>query len=720
MKTKEPALVKTSVMGAFFLCLVVMQAGAAGGLTAGESTRFNPDPPSAAMGDNIMSLSNTASALFTNPAAMADVLQPKLSFSSLLLNEGMNFSFAGIAYPTRHGTFGGGVARLNYGDINAYDMNGNASSVSASADTQFILSYAVSFKKDMPVTEEMCSIGVAFKMLNSALADYSASGMAIDFGGTYQLPFCYGLSIGAVYRNMGSSLKYVQKSYALPSSLSAGLRYERPELGNLAVAGDVTTASGGSSAAYSMGVSASPVYPLTVQLGWRDEDDALSSGLRGGIGLDFNDFSLHYTLIPFKDYSVIQNVGLDISFGSILQPKYAYDHYLRYHYEQAKQNYKKKDFIIARQQLEEILSMYPDHQASKELLEKIGEAIDAQEQQKTSELSKWLRKADVALSKNNIVSARRYYGYVLGVDPENREANDGVKRIDVLVEKSQRQRAINENRNKLVRLWDDATAYYRKGEYVNAKEKFQNLLAIDPDNAKARQFMDEIDGKLQKISALQINELYLQGKQFYDAGNYREAMRYFGAVVTADHSRADAQDYYNLCQSVLNAESRTAGSARALQQQGKAKEELEAAYNRAVNCYENGDYDESLKLFGKCRDLAQKNGQEKYAENARHYITTIKGLLAEHNYKVGYDYFQKNKLEQAAAKYRKALEYNPDYVSAKTELDRISDTLAQQLYEQGMKEFANGNQDKAKELFKKSLTYKSDKPEALRALERIR
>jgi len=62
----------------------------------------------------------------------------------------------------------------------------------------------------------------------------------------------------------------------------------------------------------------------------------------------------------------------------------------------------------------------------------------------------------------------------------------------------------------------------------------------------------------------------------------------------------------------------------------------------------------------------------------------VKNILAEKHFKTGFEYARRNRIESAAYEYRKAIEYNPDYASARAELDSISDKLAHQYYGQGM------------------------------------
>jgi tetratricopeptide (TPR) repeat protein len=152
----------------------------------------------------------------------------------------------------------------------------------------------------------------------------------------------------------------------------------------------------------------------------------------------------------------------------------------------------------------------------------------------------------------------------------------------------------------------------------------------------------------------------------------------------------------------------------------KVQEAVVSSFQKSVKLFEAGNYEEALRSFARSREIAVQNSFEHYAEESRNYIAQTKNAISEKHYKIGFDYAQKNKIESAAYEYRKALEYNPENVSAKTELGAISTKLAQDYYEQGMSMFSKGDPVKAREYFKKSLYYQPDKIESLRALERIK
>ncbi|MHB9155489.1 MAG: hypothetical protein ACYC5N_07330, partial [Endomicrobiales bacterium] len=162
--------------------------------------------------------------------------------------------------------------------------------------------------------------------------------------------------------------------------------------------------------------------------------------------------------------------------------------------------YSRRDYIGARQLLEEILSVYPDHEPSKVYLEKISLVLDDIEQQRVMEIQLWLRKANVALSRNNVFEARKYFATVLKYDPANGEALEGQGKIDALVAEMQAQKTQKENRQRIDKLWLSAMESYSKGEFVFAKEKFGELLELCPGNPEVIKYVTEIENQLAKVN----------------------------------------------------------------------------------------------------------------------------------------------------------------------------------------------------------------------------
>lgn len=710
---------KLSFVLTFLYCvtMVIPQHIEAAGTTTAMVADINPDPQSVGRGGSILALPDSASCMYVNPANLAQLYRSQLSLGTVALPEGISFHSLSAAFPFALGVLGASAGYLGYGNIPGVDDQGNRYAIDDSGDVQVTVGYALKLTRKTPVRKDVGGVGANLKIIHSSLAGRTADAYAIDLGAFYRLPFVEGGSVALALRNLGTGIKYVSMSEDLPQTIQGGFRYDLPDLQALSLNLDLVQCAADMSV--TGGFSIAPVHPLTFRAAWmQGPAGAATNGPRIGLGMEFSDFNLNYAMAPYKDLSTAHFITIDIGLGPITKSKVAYDHYLNEYFAEARRLYNKRDFIASRRVFEDILSVYPDHQPSKEYLEKLSQELDDVEQQKIREVNRWLRKAMVAISRNDLFTARACYGEALKLDPENPTAIEGQGRIDATIESIKNEREVREQKDRIAVLWEAALGFYAKGEFVFAKEKFQEILGVDPDSAEAAKYIEEITGQLAKVNAIQINELYNKGMEYYQKNDYREAAKYFSAVVIAAPHRSDAQDYYNDCQAkIKQEESRKLAEASALKQ-GKVKSDVESAFNAAMKLYDRGDYEEASRAFIRARDIATRYEFDTFAERSKEYIISSRTALAEKHYKLGFDYFQKNKLESAAYEYRKALEYNPDYSSGKVELERISDMLAQQFYDQGMRAFTSGSKEKAKEFFKKSLFYKPDKVEAQRAYDR--
>lgn len=705
--------------------------GARSGSATAEFLRIIPNPKAAALGENVSSLTGSPSLIINNPAAITEIYQSKLDIHYLSWVEGITLSFIGFAVPTLMGNIGGGIIYQSYGDIKYYKNNAERYSLLPSYNTCLMMSYSRSFVKPLPVEKKICSVGINLKFIHSRLAEYSTQAAAIDVGGIIDLEglfylrnvippsFIRGWRVAIVYKNFGSNMKFVRKFNPLPSSLTIGLSYKNPLWRNFFATIDIERSFYGRDS-YSLGVSFTPTYFLTLYCGWKGIPGSLINGLRAGIGLDFGDFSLRYAIAPFKDFSYVHRMGIEISLGGIINPEISSDYYLRLHLSRAIESYYRKDYIQAYNIVEDILSLYPDCKDAKKLHARLTAKIQERKEKNAGEILKYLRKGDAAVSRGDLALAKRYYTYVLKIDPENIPANEGIEKVNTLLKEVRTRKLRKEKIRKIVELWKEAKKLYDAGELMRSKEKFEEILAIDPTHAPSQRYITEINTHLSKISAQKINELYSTASEYYKKGNYREALKYFEAIlITAPH-RLDVKSFIDDCKKRIQMEEERIQAEKLAQQQQAVEKEMESVYQSAVSCYKKGDYVGALKLFDDAIEMARKFKFEKYEKDAKHFKSLILSHLSNECYKKGFKLYQQNKLEEAIKEYNKALKYNPENEAAKIAIKNISKTLADKYYEEGMKYYHSGDIDKAKESFKKSLYYNPDKTESQRALERLK
>lgn len=718
-----------------FLILTSFSGFSAAGekLEASRLFLFNYDANSEAMGGTIASFSKNSLAFTNMPSSNFSVLSGRIDFGGIMGFDGIYGLAGAFMMPTAYGNITLGAA---YNDFDK-DLVVTPDGQPLNRNLAFYLNYVYPISRNMPVYEDRGGIGLTLKALQFSTEDQSALSLAADIGGHYKLDMLLNnLWAFAALKNLGNSVEIEDsESFDIPGSFNFALRYEIPTFFNLAFTGDIAQFfSEGTGVA--LGAEISPVYPATLKFGWRNYGDGVNTGATAGLFLNFDAFNIGYSFAAMDEYLPKHTVNFGFMFGGAYNENKAFDYYLGENFNRAKEAYDRKDYINARQQLEEILAVYPDHGPSKEYLKKIVSDMDMYDRSLDIQIQRLLSRADLELHRNNLIKARRYYYQVLGVDPENEEAEYGLAEVGERISRVEIQQNRKKNEKKIITLWTEAMGYYNAGNFVFAKDKFKELLEIDPENAGAIKYLDTIETQVSKVTSMQADQLFTQGMEYYNMADYDRAAKYFNAVYAADPARVDAKEYYELSRKALNQayteiskkEAKTAPRKTRLTDKDdsilsstqKVQKEMEEAYNGAVDLFGKGKYEEALTAFVSLREKAMRNNFYDLNQSIRDYSTKARDALAEKNYKEAMALIKNNKEEEALTKLNKALDYNKNYQTAAREKDRLLNSLAQYYYESGIKAYSSGNKKKALELLEKSLEFDPNKTESIKAIERIK
>jgi len=164
-----------------------------------------------ALGDAYVSLANDVSAIYWNPAGLAQLTRSEVMFATQPWIVGMNTTFGavGIVVPS-FGTLGASLIMMDYGDMDVTTMRfpeGTGEKFS-SRDMALTLSYARNLT-------EWFSFGASGKYITSTIWHESASAFAFDLGVLIKTEFFsptggndHGLRIGMSISNYGTTLKY--------------------------------------------------------------------------------------------------------------------------------------------------------------------------------------------------------------------------------------------------------------------------------------------------------------------------------------------------------------------------------------------------------------------------------------------------------------------------------------------------------------------------------
>ncbi len=687
---------------------------------------LNPDPYSQSIGASILSLSPSVFGFFTNPASNYKNISKEVQLSYYTVqnnNYGIN---AGFLLPTEK--IGNFSFIVSAADLNEQETGYKNMLMAA-------VNYVYPILGKYPVVTEKGSVGATLKFYNMSAynidgSDKSVMVFSFDVGCIYALDFIDNDLTGALtIKNLGNAFEFDDFSLNQAQMLTASARYNIYDLYKVALVGDMVKNFQITDLGYACGVESKPIYPLSVRVGWRDYRDGVNKGITAGFCLEFDRVNISYSFSDIMNSDNDQHIfSLGMYFGKIPNSGKAYEHYLGYYLNKANYDYKKKNYVSARKQYEDILAVYPNESTAKQYVKLLSEDLYQTDMDFSDKTEKYLARADSALLKNNLIRAKKYYEKALQISPKNKHAVDGLEKTN----ESIREQEIYANRKKhqkeISEYWMKAMKYYDNGEFVYAKDELNKILEIDPENAGAIQYLEFIQKKVDKVNAVQSHNLFKKGLVEYEKKDYETALSYFNAAYLSNTGRDDIKEYIAKCEEQINiakqialaeeSQNASKGESKILTNK-RLEAQMKKIYDSGVEQYTLKDYKNAVKTFTKLKAMSEKNRYYTYSEQIKTYLSKSNKALSTIAYTEGKDLEIQEKLTEAYDKYKEALAYDDANLAAKQAMDAINSVTAQKYYDEGLQAFATGDKEKSIELLKKALEVEPTKLEAQRALERI-
>jgi len=253
------------------------------------------------MGEAAVAYIDDASALFYNPAGLANVptYNAVLAHNKWFLD--MNHEYVAGVYGTEGlGKFGLAFDYWGSGAIQGINIRGETIpgyTVSA-ADWSLNAGYARSISD--------FSFGLGVKFIHQQQESLSTSAVAFDAGAMYKTPF-NGLRAGVSVSNVGTRAKLYQESYDLPLQARLGWRYD---VGIVGVTQDFIV-SETEKPGIAAGVECHPVQLLALRAGYRTGSDVDGfSGLRAGLGIFWLGIGVDYAFAPYGKLGASHRISI--------------------------------------------------------------------------------------------------------------------------------------------------------------------------------------------------------------------------------------------------------------------------------------------------------------------------------------------------------------------------------------------------------------------------
>ena len=512
------------------------------------------------------------------------------------------------------------------------------------------------------------SLGASAKFFTSKIDKDAASAFAGDMGLLYATRF---VNAGLALQNIGGELTYLEESSPLPTALRLGLGFKPLEFAVISADFVKPFHSSEYSRGYEIrfGSEVTIARILSLRAGLSTDlegeypseefDYGTLSAFYFGSGVRVEDFDIDYAFRSYDALGYAHRISLTYSPGRSKQVDLKAS-------ERLAEEYRKKARITAESFYNQALNYYSEGNLA-EALANLDRALVwdpeyAEAQAMYDKIKEEKRKADAEAYYNrglelynqgNFMDAVTQFERCLELDPENSLARKWQENsFAALVEIQKAKYGKKQEKGQEVsELMKKGVSFYSKGEYFKAETKFKEVLALDPQNAEAKDYLTKSE-KARKDKAAD----YIRKAEAAKAkGDYAKAIDAYQKALEYEPGNPDAN------KGLANAKAEAARLASEHLAQGKAlykkgdlsgaEEEFRAALALDPSLTEPSSY---------LSEIAERRKSEsRQAPDSK----TVEEL-----YLRGVDAYVKEDYEGAIYYWEKVLELDPDHTKAKANL----------------------------------------------------
>ncbi|MEW6620108.1 MAG: PorV/PorQ family protein [bacterium] len=265
--------------------------GAKKGSTGAQVLKLSVGARPAAMSEAFGALADDVTAIYWNPAGLANLKEKEFCFMHSDWLKEINYGFAGYAQPLANDrALGLSMMYLGSGDMKKLNTNGIEEGDFEAKD--MVVTAAYGWK----LSEEL-SLGASIKAISLKIDNEKANSFAVDVGFLSRTPL-ENLLIGGALQNLGSKVKFINEGDNLPLNVKLGTAYKAMD-DRLILLLDINKPVD-NDLRLNLGTEYWLTSTVALRGGYNSGIDE-GSGVTLGIGFALRTLQLDYAYVPYGD-----------------------------------------------------------------------------------------------------------------------------------------------------------------------------------------------------------------------------------------------------------------------------------------------------------------------------------------------------------------------------------------------------------------------------------
>lgn len=555
---------------------------------AGAFLDFAASARSLGMGRAHAGVADDASAIYWNPAGLAQLERKDLVTMYSVLYENTGFGSFSYAHPmVDYGTLGLGVVNLRSTNYDRRDINAVKQGSFATSQTGVLLSHGINLTNDL-------NFGTTVKVINEQVASNAGVGYGVDFGGLWK--WNERMQLGLVAHNvLAPKVKLREIADEYPRDIRLGMKVQA--LNKLMIAADVNQTEDRGLKTH-IGGEWTYNKTLALRVGLNESEVSAGLGIQiGRLGLDYA-FGFQDAVGGVSDLGSSHRFGFHFVFGGKVSDQEVSQRWQR----------KGQTYLATLKTKMDEEDLVLDNELQKAV---VGARQVIRQQGFIRPQDLYAAQGYISFFEGQYERSVQSFGESVVLDPENEDVANHLRKARAQMTEGRKREIVNYELKRVKELYDagnwkatvkscekilsfrpgqdEALVYlqdaqarimepinrelkigrtkFENRDYFEAIKRFQKVKEMDPDNKEATQYISYAIASLEKQSQVQARKhslerpvyeiardadksrnLYSQGLLLYSQGKIQQAADVWSQAVKYDNENVLARNAYTRAQ----------------------------------------------------------------------------------------------------------------------------------------------------------------------------